>query len=414
MSYVQYTKCVDVNNKKFPFNSPSVLLVIATIATLLLGGFTPYTLVVELGIIIGYCEWWLYDRLICLGGDRCAIGLLGTPEPPENKSGLDAFDTDYSINLVLAPHQYQELPPDYFTNPPAPPPFGADPEEWADQKFKEALHRQIADDGLQGVLIKETNTTGDVTTVLGAKRYDFEGYFTTMPGSAVSYLHQPYLHCEFEGGGILQLLKAAKAALGFAAVAAVVCLIPVFGWVVCGILSLIAVIISIAGIIAALNDKGKPSVFDPKGQPAGALHPRDDILFVKGTWVFDTAHGGWNEIHPIKKCLLIAKARYTKSDVVDWDRAIAPFMVSRGRWQWDVTDPANLDPANLKPIKLDGPPKPTDWTDWVKSWCDEVESASQPITVDNQARPENKWQVHPVVDGCRPEQGEDAPGPDIR
>ena len=37
--------------------------------------------------VIAYCRWWLYDRLVCLGGDRCAIGMLLTVEPPENKSG---------------------------------------------------------------------------------------------------------------------------------------------------------------------------------------------------------------------------------------------------------------------------------------------------------------------------------------
>lgn len=402
MSYVQYTKCVEVKDKLFPFN-PTVGVVLAAIATLLVGGgLTPYTAVPLLLIVIAYCLWWLYDRLICLGGDRCAIGLLGAVEPPESKSGFDQFDTDYSINLVLAPHQYQELPPDYFTNPPPPPPPGTDPKKWADKKFKEALHRQIADDGMQGVLIKETNTTGDVKTLLGAKRYDFEGYFSTIGGWSVKYTYQPYLHCEFEGGGVWQLYQAAKAALAFATAAAVVCAIPVFGWVACAVLGLIAAIISIAGIITAVNDKGKPSVFDPAtGQTTGALHTGQDILFVMGTWVFDTAHEGWNEIHPIKECQLVAKARYAKADVVDWDQAIAGFLVALGRWQWDATDP-----ANLKPIKLDGPPKPADWTNWVQSWCDHVATASTPLTVGNQARPENRWQVHPEIDGCRPEQGD--------
>ena len=47
-----------------------------------------------------FCEWWLYDRLICLGGDRSAIGMLVTIEPVTGKSGLGEFDTDYSINLL--------------------------------------------------------------------------------------------------------------------------------------------------------------------------------------------------------------------------------------------------------------------------------------------------------------------------
>lgn len=30
-----------------------------------------------------------------------------------------------------------------------------------------------------------------------------------------------------------------------------------------------------------------------------------DILVVKGSWVYDSAHEGWNEIHPIKHCQTI-------------------------------------------------------------------------------------------------------------
>lgn len=409
MSYVQHTNCVKVKDKVFPFN-PSVVVVLGAIATLLAGGgLTPYTAIPLLLIVIGYCRWWLYDRLICLGGDRCAIGLLGAVEPPDKKSGFDKFDTDYSINLVLAPHQYQELPPDYLSTPLPPPPSLTDPKEWATKKFKEALHRQIADDGMQGVLIKETNTTGDVKTILGAKKYDFEGYFSTIGGSSVLYHHQPYLHCEFEGGGVWKLLQAAESALAFAVAAAVVCLIPVLGWIACAILALIAAIISFLGIINALNDKGKPSVFDPAtGQTTSALHTRQDILFVMGTWIFDTAHEGWNEFHPIKECQLVAKAVYSRSDVIDWDFAIAGHMVTLGRWRWDTTDP-----ANLKPIKLDGPPTPADWTSWVQTWCDHVATASTPLTAGNQGRPENQWQVHPEIDGCRPERDGGEHGPNI-
>src|SRR5262249_13429006 len=143
------------------------------------------------------------------------------------------------------------------------------------------MHRQIADDGMQGVLIKETSTTGDQKTIFGTKKYDFEGNFSTIGGSTVKYLWQAYLHCEFEGGGVKTLLDAAEAALAFATAAAVACSIPIIGWVVCAILSAVAAVISLVGVIAALNNKGKPSVFDPAtGQTTDALHPGQDILFV--------------------------------------------------------------------------------------------------------------------------------------
>ena len=399
MAFVQYTKCVNVKDKVYPGN-PKVVVVIGAIASLLAGGgLTPYSAIPLLLIIIGYCMWWLYDRLICLGGDRCAIGLLGAVEPPDSKSGFDQFDTDYSINLVLAPHQYQELPPDYLTTPIPPAPFGTDPRDWMDQKFKEALHRQIADDGMQGALIKETNTTGDEKTIFGTKRYDFMGYFSTIGGWSVKYTFQPYLHCEFEGGGVIDLLHAAELALAFATAAAVVCSIPVIGWIACAILSAVAALVSLVGIFEALNDKGSPSVYDPiSGQTSSALHPGQDILFVKGTWVFDTAHEGWNEIHPIKQCQLVAKAVYSKADVVDWNQAIASYMVGLDRWRWDFTDPANPK------LDINGDPaKASDWTNWVQSWCDLTGTTSTPLTIGAQGEPENQWTIHPVIDSCRPE-----------
>src|SRR6185503_19298624 len=152
--------------------------------------------------------------------------------------------TDYSINLILAPHNTQELPPDYPASVPPPAP-GENKTEYFEKKFKEALHRQIADDGIQGHLIREQNTTGDEKTVFGTKTYPFEGYFSTVGSSQVLHKFQPYLHCEFEGGGIQRLYDAAKAALAFATAAAVVCAIPVVGWIACAILAAIAVVIQL-------------------------------------------------------------------------------------------------------------------------------------------------------------------------
>ena len=200
--------------------------------------------------IIAYCHWWLYNRLVCLGGDRCAIGMLLTVEPPEKKSGLDRFDTDYSINLVLAP-----------TRP------GAD--------------RATVESSLQGELIKEQAATKNE----GMK---FVGYETRQ---WANYAMTTVLHCEFEGGGVKTLYDAAQAALAVAAVGAAFCFIPIIGWVVCAIAGVVAAIILIAAIIAALNDKGDPSHVNPD---LGELHTNDftgigaDLLVVSGTWVYDS------------------------------------------------------------------------------------------------------------------------------
>src|SRR5947209_7436037 len=105
MAYRQYTKCIAAKNhvgKQY-----AQVLIAAALAALPLAfgaGVIPGVLIVACGAIIAYCRWWLYDRLVCLGGDVCALGWILKIEPPSAKSGLDKFDTDYSINLVLLPH----------------------------------------------------------------------------------------------------------------------------------------------------------------------------------------------------------------------------------------------------------------------------------------------------------------------
>ena len=69
-------------------------------------------------------------------------------------------------------------------------------------------------------------------------------------------------------------------------------------------------VIFVAGIFNALNDQAKPDgLLDPKkGTRGDEVTPGEDILFVRCDWVFDTAHDGCNEIHPIKDCQSVACA----------------------------------------------------------------------------------------------------------
>ena len=397
MSYTQYTKCVPIGAKKYPAwaPKPTSVLVVSSIAVLIATLIVPYLALIEIPLLITYFFWWLYDRLICLGGDVCAIGLLGVVEPPSEKKDFDKFDTDLSINLVLAPHSIQELPPGYPASVP-PPPSGANAKEHYEKEFRKALHRQIADDGIQGHLIKEQAVTS-------TEKWGFEGYFNKVGGSSVLYHHQAYLHCEFEGGGMYKLLQALYVLAPVATALAIVCSIPVLGWIACAILAAVAATIAIAGVINALNDTGSPTVVDPKtGATTDQLHPGRDILLVQGTWVYDSAHEGWNEVHPIKVCQLVGTATYMADDKVDWDSAIGDFMVAAGRWRADLSTPG------VRAYHKDsGAPTPQDWQDWVRAWCDGVKSAGSDLTVDHQGRPENTWQTHPVIDGCEP-----APAPD--
>jgi hypothetical protein len=331
MAYRQYTKCVSASGY-IGGAAVQVLIGAALGALPLLAGASvvPGVLLILLFAILAYCRWWLYGRLICLGPDVCAVGYVLTVEPPSEKSFLDKFDTDYSFNLVLAPNQL-------------------------------GTTQAQAEAGPQGNLV--------------AEQPDIKGHSLPWAGhSAAQWQNYPdtaVLHCEFEGGGVYDLMLAVLAAIAFAAAAAVVCAIPVIGWVACLILNLVAAAITLVGIGVALSDTASPNDVDPN---LGDLHVNDptgrgaDILVVQGAWVYDSAHEGWNEIHPIKHCQRIG--------------------TYEGGW-FDVGDATALR----------------------NEWCDAVGQASDPLTVANQARPENTWTIHPLIDGCQPAGGAPPPVP---
>lgn len=320
MAYRQYTKCVSVNNYIGKVAAQVIIAAAISALPLLAGaGFIPGVLIILLGAIIAYCRWWLYDRLICLGPDICAVGYVLTVEPPSEKSGLDSFDTDYSFNLVLAPTR------------------------------KGATQAQV-EASFQGNLVTETSD-------IKSHNLDWAGHSVQQYGNDTP---TAVLHCEFEGGGVYDLMLAALAALAFAVAAAVVCAIPVIGWIACLILNAVAALIVLGGIIAALNDTGNPNDVDSN---LGDLHVNDptgrgaDIVVVQGAWAYDSAHEGWNEIHPIKHC-----------------QRIGTF---NGSWA-EYGDCVALRDGN----------------------CDMIGKATSALTVANQQQPENQWSIHPVIDGC--------------
>jgi len=320
MAFRQYTKCVSAKNYIGKWAAQVIVgAAIGAIPLLAGASFVPGLAIVILGAIIAYCRWWLYDRLICLGNDVCAIGWVVTVEPPSEKSFLDKFDTDYSFSMALYPH------------------------------VEGATQASVEGDGLQGNLIAEQPDIKD-------RGLDWAGWQVSQWSNRNK---TATLHCEFEGGGVYDLMLAALAALAFATAAVVVCAIPVIGWIACAILQIIAGLITLAGIIIALNDTGNPNDVNAN---LGEIHVNDptgrgaDILVVKGSWVYDSAHEGWNEIHPIKHCQRIGT----------WS----------GSWQF-------------------GGGK-----DFINSWCEAIESSSSSLTTNNQRNPENQWSIHPLVDGC--------------
>jgi hypothetical protein len=169
---------------------------------------------------------------------------------------------------------------------------------------------------------------------------------------------------EFEGSGVWDLYQALLVASVPAGIAAATCWIPLIGWIICLITTLVA--LAIAGIGAAVAQTDSSPDITVSGS---AIRPGIDVLFVMGRWVFDSAHSGWNELHPVLAAQKIG--------------AVDPAKVATGN-PWTGTDFA--DPVKLK-AKLD-------------AMCDLTGEAGSPATIGAQAQPQNQWNIHPLVDGC--------------
>ncbi|MEA2716271.1 MAG: hypothetical protein QOI99_588 [Actinomycetota bacterium] len=328
-NYRQYTACCAPTSWESLANymiGATATLVAVAVATIALAAWCAlfYLGVVAAAEAVAACSWWLYKRLVCLGGDRSAAGMLVEIEPAVGKSGyFGELDTDYSINLLL----YPNLP-------------GV---SQADAEISTPY----------GELIRNQQ---DIIDNVGF----FQGEKATEPGTTPPR-ESAVLHAEFEGGGVYDFFIGASISLGLYIAAIIVCAAvpPPWGVLLAGLLALLALLAWFLSHGLGASDYGGPG--DVQGAPS-ELHTNDpttsfgaDLLYVQGTWVFDSFHEGWNEIHPIKKCTAIGK----------WD----------GAWPADI-------PAVVG--RLD----------------DGFADARDPATIGRQQEPTHRWEIHPLVDGC--------------
>ncbi|MGW7527314.1 hypothetical protein [Streptomyces sp. NPDC054783] len=164
MRYKQYTKCVTPSSHLglgWYVGGAGFAGVAIAIALIMVGGaIAPAVGAAALMLVVAYCRWWLYDRLVCVGDIECAVGFLHSVEPPEAKSFPEVFDTDFSMNIILAPNLDGVTQQDAENSP------------------------------LRGRL---------VTRQPALSSFDFTGY-EDVPGA---------LHVEFEGSGIWDLYQDA-------------------------------------------------------------------------------------------------------------------------------------------------------------------------------------------------------------
>lgn len=341
MSYRQYTSCVQFEdfNEHYVGDSIAAGLFVGVmelvIASLALGGISLVTggIASFLAIVTGlasFCHWWLYGRLICLGDEVCAIGMVINVYPPKEKSGFERFDSDYCFDLLLAPNLIG------------------------------VTQQQVETDGIQGNLIRNQYPGPHGLPFSGLAH---SGNDCKDPASAI-------LMCEIEGAGmhiLYQYLKALLVVLGVAAVASWFCWVPIIGWIACLVAAVLlvgALITFVIGIIHGLSDAAGPSDVNPELGGTltwGCAGMGADLLVVSGKWIYDSFHGGWNEIHPVRHCQKIGT----------W----------RGEWPFDVRGS-------------------------LEEWCHAIKETYLPLTLDNQKIPENQWVIHPEIDGCASGDGE--------
>src|SRR5437660_12752004 len=103
MPYKQYTRCAAPkrHRKQNQYVRPTQFALPLLVGGLMVAGLAGRPI---LGFpilegatclwLVMYTHWWHNDRLICLGSDQVAAGLLLSLEAPETKRGLDRFDSD--------------------------------------------------------------------------------------------------------------------------------------------------------------------------------------------------------------------------------------------------------------------------------------------------------------------------------
>lgn len=290
--------------------------------------------------VFDLCRFLEGGKLICLDLKVCVIGRLVQLIPVgQDKSGFDKMDDDFTFNIVMSPHASVESDSDVAETDP----------------FQgRYIQQQPEPDGLG----------------LG-----YEGESVTFDHGAEDggSLDTEVLHNEVKGCRVHDVCIVLKVMAFPTAAAAVICSIPVIGWLACLIaLAVVALLtLIIGGIVWAATHNGDLNdVLDPN---SGTLTPADpdtglggDIILVRGDWVFDAGHGGWNEIHPVRYVQKLDVPAEFHGDT----RASAELVE---RFKNEVLDP----------------------------WCFEVGKTDDPDVRSNQKKPENSWKIHPSIDGCR-------------
>jgi hypothetical protein len=335
----------------------------------------------SLPLLKATCDYMLRGKLVCLVRaedapfsftDRCAIGRVTNFETVDDKAFPETLDNDFSINLLLAPWDLRD-----FT-------LGS---KWEN-------YNKVANDptpGSQGDLIKEQPGMPIPREPSEGKRYG--GYFKTYPDrSYPSYepytergggdpFDVPVLHCEIEGDRIFLVCSTLDRLSSIIPGYGSFCRKNWFTRFLCKVAAWLFTPIIAPFIIKAWDD-GSNDNRDFQG--AGSLKAGDYVVIV-GRWVYDAGHGGYNELHPVKSIQKISREMYESEG----------YWKLHDKWcdQYKKTPPTRS--VFNPPGKIVSPPPRH-----AKNMTSE-----QLNVYNNQLQPENRWYLHPLLDGCESEEG---------
>lgn len=369
MAYKSYTSCVQPNQYKNLDLTPQIVIAVLGLlgAVFTAGILAIASLLASLSALEATLDWMLNGKLICLGGDRCAVGTVAAFETVQDKSFPDSVDDDFSINLMLYPFSV-----DTFIGQPSFYPISSS--AWAGSASCQAVEQSE-----QGVLVTPISTftnaqkardAGDISwyapydcSLDPIPAYILDNYITQPAGET----DIPVLHCECEGSRIHHLLAFLEG-LGSLGTGGGLC-----GWkplgiplgaVICSVVQAALLPVTLVGLVVVWFNATDGNPDDARTDPNGGELTIGDMIVVTGRWSYDAAHTGWNELHPVKTIQKVDSATAVGSDLAKvWCELLAV-----------VPPPGATTPGTMTP--------------------------GQWRTFQAQGQPANQWQLHPVVDGC--------------
>jgi uncharacterized protein YidB (DUF937 family) len=447
MAYKHYTSCYIYPDGGKPYNESDqvafaatqilIALAITGIGALigLLAGPIGALIGTLGGSIVGFtnllnqaADEWLNHRLICLDKDnpKCAVGIVSF-DP--TRSDLGTFDNDQYFDVVLMPHPAELM-------------IGLDEKIFdpditsqidnalvpanrydANGKVVDSFAKHIADhpdnkiwsDGFQGQRLLSARL--DINDDLGY--------------ASPKTHERNMLHCEAEGDFWVRIKKFAPAlaalidaALAAAAVGAVAgssigsaagCAIGsfFFGPIGCAIGAALGGLLGgaagaaaggaatyfgvIAPILQEIFDAGPGDVEDANvGDKALGPIAMNDIVAVMGEHVYDGYHDCWNEFHPLMAVVKIDKSGGVGPGYyLQWQPSLPgkppppPPGEAITLTKDDLKQGLNSDNFRQRCEHLKD------------TWCRMLSDAFSEKTRQKQQALDERWTIHPMVDGCR-------------